>query len=143
MRKNGIAFYGKLCSFLLALAGLVCFILSNTLSPANRMASFPALCGLSVLGLLFGCLSLILGKKGGKAGICALLSSILAVLLYTLVLGRQVNGRVLLISGLFTWNSMNLEGWRVFYFMVASAAGFLLSDLVLIVSSFFRIEGED
>ena len=46
------------------------------------------------------------------------------LLLFSAVIGGIIMNRVLLISGLFSWNSGNTPGWNVFYASVVSIACF-------------------
>jgi len=47
-----------------------------------------------------------------------------------------VSERILMIAGIFSYNSGDTAGWSVFYVVVASAVILLLSNIVMIVGSF-------
>ena len=50
----------------------------------------------------------------------------------------MILSRILLISGLFSWNSMNTAGWKVFYVSVASMVCYVVSIILLIISAFLK-----
>ena len=54
------------------------------------------------------------------------------------VVGTMVSDRVLMIAGLFSYNSQNMVGWSVFYATVTGAVAFVLGCLLLIVASFMK-----
>ena len=53
-------------------------------------------------------------------------------------IGNIINSRILLISGLFSWNSQNMMGWRVFYVSIACIVCFVAAILALIVGAFLK-----
>ena len=61
-----------------------------------------------------------------------------AVGLFAAVICGMILSRILLISGLFSWNSMNTAGWKVFYVSVASMVCYVVSIILLIISAFLK-----
>ena len=50
----------------------------------------------------------------------------------------MISDRVLMIAGLFSYNSQNMVGWRVFYATVTGIAAFVVGCILLIIASFMK-----
>lgn len=63
-------------------------------------------------------------------------ASLGGILVSVLTVFFAVSRRVLLFSGLFSWNSMNTVGWEVFRFTVAMCACLFVAAVLLVVACF-------
>jgi len=81
--------------------------------------------------------------KKGNFDLYSTLSILIAIVLFMMDIRYMINERILLISGLFTYNAGSTIGWKIFYATIASIACFLLSIFSLIVASFTRAVKED
>ncbi|WP_081644411.1 hypothetical protein [Butyrivibrio sp. AE3009] len=61
-----------------------------------------------------------------------------AIALFTTAFGKILSERILLIAGLFSYDSVNTVGWQVFSVTVVAFAGFIVGALVLIIGAFTR-----
>lgn len=141
-KRRGFSLYIRILALVLAVAGLAALLLSNSISAANRLSNAAGLMLCALLGLVFLLCSLFVSRLGRAGEILETVSIIAAVVLLSIVMVNQIGGRILMISGLFTWNSMNLEGWRVFYFMIASCILLLASNLLQIAAAFMKTNKE-
>lgn len=60
------------------------------------------------------------------------------IALYSYVYGQCILQRIMMIAGLFSFNSGNAQGWRVFYIVVATVVCLLVASILLVVGGFFR-----
>ncbi|MBQ9189832.1 MAG: hypothetical protein IJ138_10945, partial [Clostridia bacterium] len=59
-----------------------------------------------------------------------------AVALFMAIVGTMILDRILMIAGLFSYNSQNMTGWSVFYATVTSAVALVIACLALIIGAF-------
>lgn len=138
MNKRGpAAIFGILAS-ILGIAGLVTMVISSTMSKSNALYSLTMLVVLAVVGVVFAAL-LFAGPQSWRSdNRLSLISIVAAIALFTVVLGNVISSRIMLISGLFSYNSGNTVGWSVFYITVASIVCYLAAVLALIVGAFMK-----
>ena len=125
------------------IAGLVTLIIGNNLSEANKMNEFGMMAALGVIGILLVCAAAVIPNVMKTNDIVRAVCTYGAIALYTVVLARHINARILLISGLFSWNSMNTVGWQIFYLMIASCVCLLVGVILMIVGAFSRTVKEN
>lgn len=137
-KKQSLSFYLNAVTCVLGIAGLVTLIISSTMSSANALHGLPLLAVLAVGGIVLIALAMYMSSRNGLAVYISFASVVAAIALFTTVVGNTISSRILLISGLFSFNSGNMVGWNVFYVTVASIVCFLVSVLLLIVGSFMK-----
>ena len=125
------------------IAGLVTLIIGNNLSEANKMNEFGMMAALGVIGILLVCAATVIPNVMKTNDIVRAVCTYGAIVLYTVVIARHINARILLISGLFSWNSMNTVGWQIFYLMIASCVCLLVGVIFMIVGAFSRVVKEN
>ena len=103
---------------------------------ANPLNSFGKLVAFAVLAMVLVCASIAAANR--KKDVVSLLAVMCAIALLTLNIGEIISSRILLISGLFSWNSQNMIGWRVFYVSIACIVCFVAAILALIVGAFLK-----
>lgn len=89
--------------------------------------------------ILFGLLAVVLCAATvvlSKNDIVGLVGTLGAIGCNMMVLFTIVSERILMIAGIFSYNSQDTAGWAVFYTIVAAAVVLLVANLVLIVGSF-------
>lgn len=138
IKKQGTAFYFNALSAVIGIVALIAMIVSSTMTEAYALNSFP----LFVLGAIAGVLLIVIGvyaaNRWGNYDYVSTVSVIAAIALFSAVIGGIILNRVLLISGLFSWNSGNTPGWNVFYASVVSIVCFVVSILLMIIGSFLK-----
>ena len=139
IKKQGAAFYFNVVAIVLAIAGIVTMVMSSTYSEANALAALTRLVVQSVLAVVLiagGIWAANTGKDDN--GIRGMFASMAAIALIVATIGNIINSRILLISGLFSFNSQNMVGWHVFYVTVACLVCYVISILAMIIGSFFK-----
>ena len=139
MKKQGAAFYFNVVAIVLAIAGIVTMVMSSTYSEANALAALTRLVVQSVLAIVLvagGIWAANTGKDDN--GILGMFASMAAIALIVATIGNIINSRILLISGLFSFNSQNMVGWHVFYVTVVCLVCYVISILAMVIGSFFK-----
>ena len=93
---------------------------------------------LGVCGIILAVAAICLPNKFGNHDILGTLAVLGAIAVYTAAFGQVLSERILLIAGLFSYDSVNTVGWQVFYVTVVSIAAFLVADIILIIGAFSR-----
>lgn len=138
VKKNSLSFYLRAFTCILGIAGLIAMVISSTMSSANKLFGLPLLIVLAVAGVALIALSVLVFPRQKLGEYLTAASVVGTIALFTAVIGNVINSRILLVSGLFSFNAGNTVGWSVFYVTVASLACFLVAILVLIISSFMK-----
>ncbi len=138
MKKQGAAFYFNVVAIVLAIAGIVTMVMSSTYSEANALAALTRLIVQSVLAIVLVIGGIWADNNGKGDGIISLAATMAAIALIVATIGNIINSRILLISGLFSFNSQNMVGWHVFYVTVACLVCYVISILAMVIGSFFK-----
>lgn len=136
LKKQGLAFYMNAAAAVAGVAGLVTLVIGNNISAANRMNEFAVMAGLLMAAVIAVAAAAIVPNVMEKNDLVRSILSYAAIALYTVVIAKHISARILMISGLFSWNSMNTEGWTVFYLMIASCVCLLVGIILMIVGAF-------
>lgn len=138
LKKQGASFYFNVLSTITGIAALIAMVISSTMNEAYALNSFP----LFVLGAAAGILLIITAvyaaNRWGNYDFVSTFSVVAAIALFSTVIGGIIMNRILLISGLFSWNSGNTPGWNVFYASAVSIICYLISILLIIIGSFLK-----
>lgn len=138
MKKQGAAFYFHALSAVFGIVALVAMVISSTMNEAYALNSLPLFALGAIAGIILILLIIYAANRWGNYDYIGTLSGVAAVALFSAVIGGIIMNRILLISGLFSWNSGNTPGWNVFYASVASIVCFVVSILLLIIGSFLK-----
>lgn len=136
IKKQGPAFYANAAAVILGIAGTIVMSVCHTMDNANPLNSFGKLIAFAVLAVALVCASVVTANH--KKNVVSLLAVMCSIALFTLTIGEVISSRILLISGLFSWNSQNMIGWRVFYVSIACIVCFAAAVLALIVGAFLK-----
>ena len=139
LKKQGAAFYFNAVAIVLAVAGTIAMVMSSTYSEANALAALTRLIVQSVLAVVLVAGGIWAANDGkDDNGILGLAATMAAIALIVATIGNIINSRILLISGLFSFNSQNMVGWHVFYVTVACLVCYVISILAMVIGSFFK-----
>ena len=138
INKQGPAFYFNILSAAAGIAAFIAMVISSTMNEAYALNSFPLFVLGAIAGILLILIAVYAANRWGNYDYVGTLSGVAAVALFSAVIGGIILNRVLLISGLFSWNSGNTPGWNVFYASVVSIACFVISIVLLIIGSFLK-----
>lgn len=138
IKKQGAGFYFNALAAVAGLAALIAMVVSSTMSQAYALNSFPLFVLGAAAGILLIAAAVYAANRWGNYDYVSTISVVVAVALFSAVIGGIIMNRILLISGLFSWNSANMVGWDVFYASVASIVCYVVSILLLIIGSFLK-----
>lgn len=135
-KRNGVGFFVGAIGLALAVAGAVAVVVCSLVSADYVLSNLP----LYLLGIACAiCLEVAprFVKLAGKAKtLVPFIARGVSVFLLARVSLDVIAARILLISGLFTWNSGNAVGWTVFSATVVATALLLASAVLLVIGAF-------
>lgn len=134
--KKGIGFYFDAIGIILAIVGLVITVVSSTMSSDYALGSLPMYIIGIVAGVVLAGAAAVIGSKDSDTGVVSMIATAVAVFLLAYVAISVIGSRILLASGLLSWNAANEVGWSVFYVSIAATACLLISALVLVIGAF-------
>lgn len=136
--KKGIAFYLNLVAALLGAAGVALAGYSSSLSTENALSNGGLVIAAGVAGVILVVLAAWAPARMGDHNPVTAVSVLASIALYSYVYGQCVLQRILLIAGLFSYNSGNTLGWTIFYATVGCAVCMIVACILLIVGSFCK-----
>lgn len=138
LKNRTVGGYCQIVAAILGLAGLILLIINNNISSSYSLSTFSLLLTGAVVGVVLSVVAVITPTKLGDLDVVSTLSIMVTVGVYGLIIGQMANERILMISGLFSWNSGNTVAWSVFYVMIASIVCFAVAAVLLIITSFMK-----
>lgn len=138
LKKQGVGFYFNALALILGLAGLIVMGISNSTASAYAYNSYTVYNTLLVAGIALIALAIASPNRLGNHDIASTVGVLGAIAAFTWVVGSVINERILLISGLFSYNSGNMIGWQVFYITVGALVCLLAAVLLLIIGAFCK-----
>lgn len=115
----------------LALASVVLAYVSHAMTDANALMNLT-----TVLAAGVGAVVLLGATTVLKNDIVSLVGVLGAVACNMTVLNYVVSERILMIAGIFSYDSGNVDGWNVFYVVVACCVCVVLSCVATMVGAF-------
>lgn len=139
LKKQGAAFYFNAVAVVLAVAGTIAMVMSSTYSEANALAALTRLVVQGILAAVLIVGGIWAANKGkDENGFIGLVATMAAIALIVATIGNVINSRILLISGLFSFNSQNMVGWHVFYVTMACLVCYIVAIVAMIIGSFCK-----
>lgn len=138
LRKLSVGGYLDVLAALLGALGTVLTIVSATMSSDNGLAGLPMIAAAGFAGVALCALAVWAPARFGNFDVLGTVSIWGAIALYCYTFGAALGQRVMLIAGLFSYNSGNTLGWSVFYVSLGAWGCLLAGCLALIVSGFLR-----
>ena len=142
LKKLNIGGYLNVLAAILGVAGAVLTIASSVFNADNRLSNLPMLAAACIVGAVLCLVSVAASARFGNFDPVGTVSLWAAIALYCYAFGAAVGQRVMMIAGLFSYNSGNAIGWQVFYISVGAWGCLLAGCLVLIISGFLRCAKE-
>ena len=136
--KKGTAFYLNLSALILGIVGVVLAIYSSMMTVENALTNLPLVIAAGVESLVLVAGAVLLPSRLGENSPVLMVCSLGGIALYSYVYGQCILQRIMMIAGLFSFNSGNAQGWRVFYIVVATVVCLLVASILLVVGGFFR-----
>ncbi len=136
--QKGTAFYLNLSALILGIVGVVLAIYSSMMTVENALTNLPLVIAAGVASLVLVAGAVLLPSRLGENSPVLMVCSLGGIALYSYVYGQCILQRIMMIAGLFSFNSGNAQGWRVFYIVVATVVCLLVASILLVVGGFFR-----
>lgn len=136
MKKQGAAFYLNALAGVLSIAGLIAMIMCSTMTSAYALNSLGRLIVEAVIGIALIVLAIYSPNRFGNHDYISTASVIAVIALLSTVIGSMITERILLVSGLFSFNAGNMLGWSVFYATAVAMGCFLIAIVCLIAGAF-------
>lgn len=123
----------NLVAAVLALVGAILAFVGNGIAPGNELLNIGEVVAAGVAATVLCVLPVVL-----KNDIVSLVAPLGAIACNMFVINGIVLDRILMIAGLFSYDSMNEKGWTLFYVIIATAVVCILSCVANMVSSFMK-----
>lgn len=136
--KKTIGFYLTLAAVILGAAGTALSSYSSSLSTENALSNGTLILAAGLVGAVLAAVGAFAAPAKGNHNPVTAITVLAAIALYSYTYGQCVLQRILLIAGLFSYNSGNTVGWSVFYATVGCAVCMILACILLIISSFCK-----
>lgn len=138
LKKQGTGFYLQILAAVAATAAIITMVISSSISTAEALNSLSVYLLEAVVGIALILVAIYSSNRFGNYDYISTIAMMGAVGFFSAVICGMILSRVLLISGLYSWNSMNTVGWSVFYVSVVSMVCYVVSIILLIISAFLK-----
>lgn len=142
LKKLSVGGYMNVLAAILGVVGTILTIVSGTMSVDNPLSGLALIVVAGIVGVVLCLLATVAPTRFGNFDMVGSVSLVAAIALYCYAFGAAVGQRIMLIAGLFSYNSGNTVGWSVFYVSVGAWACLLVGALVLIISGFLKTAKE-
>ena len=136
LKKLSVGSYLNVIAAVAGIVGLIAMIVSNGVSSAYALKTAGTLTLMGVCGILLALVAVWSPTKFGNHDYISTVAVVAAVALFMAIVGTMILDRILMIAGLFSYNSQNMTGWSVFYATVTSAVALVIACLALIIGAF-------
>ncbi len=123
----------NLVAAVLALAGAIMAFIGNGIAEGNELLNIGTVVAAGVAAAVLCIVPVVL-----KNDIVSLVAGLGAIACNMFVVNGIVLDRILMIAGLFSYDSMNEKGWALFYLIIATAVVCVLSCVATMVSNFMK-----
>ena len=123
----------NLVAAVLALAGVILAYVTHAYSDANALLTIGQVVAAGVAAVVLCVLPVVL-----KNDLISLIAGLGAIACNMFVVNGIVLDRILMIAGIFSYNSQDQVGWTTFYIIIASAVCCVLSCVATMISGFMK-----
>ena len=138
MKKQGIAFWFNAIAIIAAIVALIGTVISSNISPAYVLGNMGMIAGLTIGCIVLLVVAVAAPMKFGNHDIVSTVALLLAVAAIGFAFREVIMDRVFLIAAQFSYDSVNMTGWRVFYASVVGMVGYFVSAIAVIIGSFLK-----
>lgn len=136
LKKLSVGSWLNVIAAVAGIVGVIAMIASNGVSTAYALKTAGTLTLMGVCGVLLALVAVWTPTKFGNHDFISTVAVVAAVALFMAIVGTMILDRILMIAGLFSYNSQNMTGWSVFYATVTSAVALVIACVALIVGAF-------
>ena len=138
MKNFRIGSWLNLFAAIAGIVGLIALIVSNSISSAYALKNAGLVTVMAVGGILLALVAIWSPTKFGNHDFISTIAVVGAIALFSAVIGKMILDRILMIAGLFSYNSQNMTGWSVFYAVVTGAVALVIANVALIIGAFTK-----
>ena len=138
MKKQSVGAYFNVIAAILGIVGIIAACVCSSMTVTYALGNLGIIIMQGVLGIVLACAAVVLPNIFGNHDICSTIAVCVSIALFTAAFGQVLSERILLIAGLFSYDSVNTVGWQVFYVTVVSIAAFIIGALLMIIGAFTR-----
>ena len=138
LKKFTVGSWFTVLAAIAGIVGVIFMLKSSNIDTAYAYKTVNKLTLMGVCGVVLCLLAVWSPTRFGNHDIISTFGSVGSIALFMAVVGTMISDRVLMIAGLFSYNSQNMVGWRVFYATVTGAAAFVVGSVLLIAASFMK-----
>lgn len=138
LKKFTVGSWFTAIAALAGIVGVAAMLKSSNIDTAYAYKTVNTLTLMGICGVLLCLVSVWAPTRFGNHDVLSTFGTVGAIGLFMSVVGTMISDRVLMIAGLFSYNSQNMVGWRVFYATVTGAVAFVVGCLLLIAASFMK-----
>ncbi len=135
-KKQRVGAYLNLIAAILGIVGIIAAVICSNMTVTYSLGNLGMIALVGICGIVLAVLAICLPNFFGNHDILGTCSVLGAIALFAAAFANVLSERILLIAGLFSYDSVNTVGWQVFYVTVVAMAAFILADLLLIVGAF-------
>ena len=136
MKKLSVGSYFNIVAAILGIVGLIAALICSNMTLTYQLGNMGTIGCFAFVGTVLALASVYLATVFGNADIAGTAALLLSIACFAAAFGNVLSERILLIAGLFSYDSVNTVGWKVFYVTVVAMAAFLVGCLVLIIGAF-------
>lgn len=123
-----------------AVAAVLAVVAAIAMVMANNASATDATSTLYIVGAVAAAVlaaaDAVLVYVTGQKNVLNVILEVAATMLLTIVGIYTITDRILTISGLFSWNTMNTAGWSMFYIAIVACACSVVAAIAVVVSAF-------
>lgn len=136
IKKQSVAFWFNCIAAIAGVVGLIAMNVSSNIDTAYAYHGLTSLVLLGICGIVLAIVAIVTPNIFGNHDFISTAAVIGSVALYASLIGKIINQRILLVAGLFSYNSQNMVGWSVFYATVTAIVALVIAILALIIGAF-------
>ncbi|WP_029232911.1 hypothetical protein [Butyrivibrio sp. VCB2006] len=137
-KKLSVGAYLNCLAAVLGVVGIVAALICSNMTITYRLGNMGTIAVLGVFGICLAILGIVFPSRFGNHDYLGTLSVLGGIAVFTAAFGQILGERILLIAGLFSYDSVNTVGWQVFYVTAVAIAAFIIAAIVLIIGAFLK-----
>lgn len=138
LKKFTVASWLTVLAAIAGVVGVIFMLKSSNIDTAYAYKTVGTLTLMGVCGVALCLAAVWTPTVFGNHDIISTFGAVGAIALFMAIVSTMISDRVLMIAGLFSYNSQNMVGWSVFYATVTATVAFVLGCLLLIIASFMK-----
>lgn len=143
LKKLAVGSYFNCVAAVAGLVGCIAMVVCSNMNSAYAFHGLGTMILAAVCGIVLVLAAIYTPTRFGNHDYISTFAVVGAIALFSFCVGQMISQRILMIAGLFSYNSQNAVGWQVFYATVVAIVGFVVGNLLLIIGAFLRSVKKD